>query len=310
MVKQRLLECIQVPSEATYTKSYELQEDHSFRASPLAIVLLDQLQFDYIYLCMLGNDLPFHQVSALDSFVNSIRDVLDLLSGATLDDGVKLLAETDTGQIVAQYLMACLEEEQPLNKDASKLPEVSIVENKLEAIKEHIFRSAGIHNENKAFNNLSNSISRKKSKGKSRSHEESQLSFLELAGNFQLEQENAVDTSVKRHIPIPSLMDSIKSSNTRLEPMIFWALSEIRARGHKLTIASEVERTINQYLTDDHSKVEPTNIARKLRSKPMQDKPWLITHRTGSADKKLYGLSDDWAVYWKNIFDEEPPSLS
>jgi hypothetical protein len=92
--------------------------------------------------------------------------------------------------------------------------------------------------------------------------------------------------------------------------MIFWALLEIKARGQKLTIASEVERAINQYLVDNHSKVEPTNIARKLRSPTMQAKPWLITHRTGVADKKLYGVSDDWDVYWREMFNEEPPTLA
>lgn len=118
-----------------------------------------------------------------------------------------------------------------------------------------------------------------------------------------------VGITIERYVPIPRLMESIKNSNTRLEPMIFWALVEIRARGQYLTSASEVERTINQYLTDDHSKVEPTNIARKLRSKTMQDKPWLNTQRTGIGDKKMYGVFDDWAVYWRNIFDEESPSL-
>jgi hypothetical protein len=283
MVKQRLLECIQVPSEASYTKTYELQEDHSFRASPLAVILLEQLQFDYVYLCMLGNGLPFQQTSVLQNFIDSIKDVTDLLLEANLRDGIKLLAETDSGRIVAQYLTTCLEEEQPLNKDAFKLPEVSIVESKLEIIKEDILKVVGI---NKTQDGESKST-KKKTKSKLSTSKENQLTLLELADTSSLNVENIADAPSKKRIPIPTSMESLKSSNTRLEPMIFWALLEIKARGQKLTIASEVERTINQYLVDDHSKVEPTNIARKLRSPTMQAKPWLITHRTGVADKKL-----------------------
>lgn len=86
--------------------------------------------------------------------------------------------------------------------------------------------------------------------------------------------------------------------------------SRNQSKREKLTIASEVERTINQYLVDDHSKVEPTNIARKLRSSTMQSKPWLITYKTGVADKKLYGVSDGWDIYWREMFNEEPPILA
>lgn len=308
MVKQRLLECIQVPSEASYTKSYELQEEHSFRASPLAVILLEQLQFDYTYLCMLGNDLPFQQTSALQDFINSVKDVIDLLIEANLRDGIKLLAETDSGRIVAQYLMTCIEEEKPLNKEAFKLPEVSIVEKKLEVIKENILRVAGIHNDNKTQSD-ENKPTKRRTKGQANTYKDNQLNLLELAETFQSEEETSTDSLIRKLIPIPNSMESIKNSNVRLEPMIFWALVEIRARGQDLTIASEVERVINQYLVDDHSKVEPTNIARKLRSKTMQGKLWLTTHRTGIADKKLYGVSNDWAVHWKNIFNEEPPNL-
>lgn len=308
MVKQRLLECIQVPSEASYTKNYELQEDHSFRASPLAVVLLEQLQFDYTYLCMLGNDLPFQQISALQDFINSVKEVVDLLVEANLRDGIKLLAETDSGRIVARYLMACIEEEQPLNKEAFKLPEVSIVENKLEVIKENIFRVAGIHSHNQVQDY--SKPTGKEARGKLNRRGEGQLNLLELTESFRLEEETAIDVPVEKHVAIPNSMDSIKNSNIRLEPMIFWALVEIRARGQELTTASEVERIINQYLVDDHSKVEPTNIARKLRSQAMQEKPWLVTRKTGVSDKKVYGLSEDWKLHWRNIFDEESPNLS
>ncbi len=319
MVKQRLLECIQVPTEATYTKSYVLEENHSFRPSPLAVTLIDQIQYNYIYFCMAGNDLPFHSQSALESFLESFKVVVDLLEKATLEEGVSLISETDIGKTVGQYLIDSLQHEQPLNKEALKIPEIFIIEDKLNTIKEGISRLIGIpHSELNAKlgdsdtkrSSISPKSRKRTRKRKGDEEKEGQLSLLkECYISDEINSDHAdklsLKNSNKRLLQVPSSMDKIKKSSTRLEPMIFWALAEIRVKGEKLVPAVEVEKTISQYLTDDHSKVEATNIARKLRSKTMQNKPWLIVYRTGKGDKKLYGLSDDWKFYWEEIFEEK-----
>jgi hypothetical protein len=176
------------------------------------------------------------------------------------------------------------------------------------------------HSESKS--KLENSDGRRRNisqKNKKRTHKkgnnkekEGQLSLLmesDISGHESPLSTDSLtlQSSNKRLLKVPNSMEKIKESSTRLEPMIFWALAEIRAKGENLTLAVEVERTISQYLTDDHSKVESTNIARKLRSKAMQNRSWLITHRTGKGDKKLYGISDNWKTYWKEMFDEDPP---
>lgn len=323
MVKQRLLECIQVPTEATYTKSYVLEENHSFRPSPLAVTLIDQIQYNYIYFCMVGNDLPFHSQPALESFLESFKVIVDLLEKASLEEGVSLISETDIGKIVGQYLIDSLQDEQPLNKEALKIPEIFIVEEKINTIKEGILRLIGLPH-SKTNTKLGGSAAkrspigqknrRRTRKRKNSGENEGQLSLLKEDDisdekSFVHADELPVQSSKKRLLQVPGSMEKIKKSSTRLEPMIFWALAEIRAKGEKLVPAVQVEKTISQYLTDDHSKVEATNIARKLRSKTMQNKPWLIIDRTGEKDKKLYGLSDDWKVYWKEMFDEDLPDL-
>ncbi|MFN9173586.1 MAG: P-loop NTPase fold protein, partial [Synechocystis sp.] len=58
MVRERLLECMEIPAEADFTKNYELEESHSFRPSPLAIVMINQVYFENIYLSIIGRDLP------------------------------------------------------------------------------------------------------------------------------------------------------------------------------------------------------------------------------------------------------------
>lgn len=61
--------------------------------------------------------------------------------------------------------------------------------------------------------------------------EENQLTLLDLTGTSSLNVKNIANIPSERRIPIPAIMEGLKSSNTRLEPMIFWALVEIKARG-------------------------------------------------------------------------------
>lgn len=316
MVKQRLLECIQVPTEATYTKDYILEEDHSFRPSPLALTLIDQIQYDYTYLCMLGHDLPFHNQSILESFLKSFKVITELLEGASLKEGVSLLSETDTGKTVGQYLISCLKDEQPLSKEAFKVPEISIVEEKIGIVKQGFLELIGISSAEftPKRDGSRESDSNVKPKRKRKLENEDQLSLLSQDSAVDSKESNPLNGMTlqdpcKRVLKIPSSMEKVKSSSTRLEPMIFWALSELRAKGEKMSAAVEVERVINQYLTDDHSKVESTNIARKLRSKTMQNKPWLVTSMTGKKDRKLYSICDEWKIYWQEIFEDDAPDL-
>jgi hypothetical protein len=114
----------------------------------------------------------------------------------------------------------------------------------------------------------------------------------------------------KNIVQIPTSLVSSRGKRSWV-PCIFWALVELRARGETLTTGSAITRVINQYLVNDLSKAEPTNISRSLRSSILQSQSWLISHhpKPGSK-KKLYGLSDDWSRYWEDLFEEAPPELN
>ena len=100
-------------------------------------------------------------------------------------------------------------------------------------------------------------------------------------------------------VRVPTELANTQIAPQGLAPKIFWALVDLRDRGKKRVTGAEIAKIINQYLVDDLTKVEPTNISKALRGKALQSQPWLITEEI-TARKKLYGLSDCWQDHWVN----------
>lgn len=297
MVRERLLECMEIPSEADFTKNYELEESHSFRASPLAIVMLKQVYFNNIYLSMIGNELPFHRSNAFEKFIGAVRDVITMLSEESLNKaGVDLLSETRADSIVARYLVETFEEEKPIGDVLMHFPEVSTTEEKLRDIVAQLLRIAGV-----SLPNRLPEIVREVSPTQEQDPQVFQLSLFEDIENHKPLQEI-------NSIQVPTELADIHIAPRGLAPKVFWALVELRARGRKQVTGSEITRIINQYLVDDLNKVEPTNISKALRGKALQSQAWLRTEHIAPR-KKLYQLSDNWRSYWEQTFKDAPPTL-
>lgn len=300
MIRERLLECMEIPSEADFTKNYELGETHSFRASPLAIVMLDQVCLDDVYITMVGRNLPFHRANSFEKFIESVREVINLISEESLNkDGVDLLSETGANSVVARYLVESYEEEKPIGDILMHFPEISTTEEKLKTIITQLLEISGIN----VPKQLSETIREVREVPRIRELEQRvfQTSLFE-----DLESSNASQEA--NSIRIPTELSDAQLALRGLAPKIFWALVELRARGKKQVTGSEIARIINQYLVDDLSKVEATNISKALRGKALQSQEWLMTDEIAFR-KKLYGLSDNWRNYWKQFFGDDPPIL-
>ncbi|MBE8999706.1 hypothetical protein IQ274_16050 [Nostoc sp. LEGE 12447] len=297
MVRERLLECMEIPSEADFTKNYELEESHSFRTSPLTVVMIKQVYFDNIYLSMIGRELPFHKSKAFEKFCDAVRDVITIVSEESLNKtGVDLLSETEANSIVARYLVESFEEEKPIGEVLMHFPEVATTEEKLRDMITKLLRVAGVALPNRLPETISEIVSTKK--------QEAQVFQLSLFEDFEkptlLQETNSIQ--------VPHELADIQTAPRSLAPKIFWALVELRARGKKQVTGSEIANIINQYLVDDINKVEPTNISKALRGKALQSQSWLNTEEIASR-KKLYGLSDNWRSYWEQTFNEQSPTL-
>lgn len=298
MVRERLLECMEIPAEADFTKNYELEESHSFRPSPLAVVMVKQVCFENIYLSTIGYNLPFHKSSSFEKFINAVQDIITIISEEPLNKtAIDLLCETQAARIVARYLVESFEEEKPITNASLYFPEVATTEEKLKDIISQLLKVIGVSVPNQLPINISR-ISHKSTEEKL----EFQLSLFEN-NNEQVKSQQDLDS-----IKVPIELINVQAVSWSLVPKIFWAMVALRARGNKQVTGSEISRMINQYLVDDINKVEPTNISKSLRGKVLQSQDWLRTEHLGSR-KKLYELSDTWHIYWEKTFNEPAPIL-
>jgi predicted type IV restriction endonuclease/energy-coupling factor transporter ATP-binding protein EcfA2 len=301
MVRERLLECMEIPVETDFTKNYELEESHYFRASPLAVVMLKYVYCNSIYLTMVGRELPFHQINSFENFVKAVQDIINILSEESLNkDGIDLLLETKSDSIVARYLVERFEEEQPIVNIATYyFPEVSTTEEKIKNIISQLLKVAGV--------SVPDQMAEKNNRVFSIKTQDKDSQPLQLSLVF----ENFHDPEMPQEtnsVRVPNELTNAHIDRKGLAPKIFWSLVEWRARGKKQVTGSEIAQMINRYLLDDLTKVEQTNISKALRGKALQTQSWLRTEQTAQR-KKLYGLSDCWHTYWIEFFKEEPPPI-
>jgi Cdc6-like AAA superfamily ATPase len=298
MVRERLLECMEIPAEADFTKNYELEELHSFRPSPLAVVMINQVYAENIYLSMIGRELPFYKSNTFDKFINSVRDLISILSEQSLNRaGVDLLSETEAYRIVSRYLVESFEEEKPIGDIAMKLPEVAVTEGKLRDMINQLLKVAGI------------SIPNRLPEASIEIHVEPvQHAIFQQLSFFKEDIEETESLQEHNSIQVPSELVDIQQEMRGLAPKIFWALVELKARGRNQVTGTDIARIVNQFLVDDINKVEPTNISKALRGKALQSQDWLKTEEIASR-KKLYSLSDTWPIYWQQTFKEILPIL-
>jgi hypothetical protein len=299
MVRERLLECMEIPAEADFTKNYELEESHSFRPSPLSVVMISQVCFENIYLAMVGRDLPFHKSNTFEKFIGAVQDILAILSDESLNKvGVDLISETEADRIVARYLVKSFEEEKPIGDVSMHFPEVATTEEKLKNMISQLLKVAGVA--------VSYRLPKNVNKTATEVSQEETVFQTSLFENQDVEDSKS--QQALNNIQVPLELTDVQMASRGLAPKIFWALVELRARGRKQVTGSEIAKMINHYLVDDINKVEPTNISKALRGKALQSQDWLRTEHIASR-KKLYGLSDTWRSYWEQTFKETAPIL-
>jgi hypothetical protein len=296
MVRERLLECLEAPSAAEYTKDYELEDHHSFRISPLAVTILEQVQYDYIYLCLLGNELPFQNQKVFDEFIIATKEISSFLAEEALDrESLKLLFDTEAGRIVARYLASAFREEQPLGNATMQMPGIAATEQELKSIVNNMLKIAG-------------------DAGNSEPTQSAPLQHKPQPMTLQLElfdSSQYTKPSNSLNIQVPVRLADIRIRTSELAPKIFFALVILGQMKEKFVTGANIANVINQYMVDDLNKVESSNISKALRGETLKSQAWLIkTKAPNSTKKNLYSLSDDWQSHWEEIFKEKPPNFA
>ena len=279
------LECLEGPSEEDFTGKYKVLHTHSFRPSPLAIVLVEQIIKEKIFLCLIGNNLPFHNPTTIESYESSLMEIYESLGTDHLErEVIDLIPEAKLGKIVSTYLLTMYDKEQPPENLLNHVPEIGATETKLLELVKAL----------RAFAEVQMPLPQRKEQA-------TQLTlFVTESPDVQ---KNLAD---KTHIP--ASIDKTRVNRSEQAPLIFWALVALKKSGHNLATGTEITEVINEYLVDDHHKKAPNNISRSLRSENLQSQPWLLTKHV-SPRKKLFGLKENWEIYWLEIFGEPAPEV-
>lgn len=281
MVRERLIECLDIPSEGDSTKLYELVNKHRFRISPLGVVMLDKICYHPVYITLVGRSTPFHDQAKLTAFCHSLEDLFSLLKGEDrlTSDFLDLMQASDCHKLFAQYLIEAFEDEKPLGNIAAHYTEIHAAENRVETLIALLQKISGIESKPRRMKAV-----------KFDQHDQGVL-FSAIHDESSM---------ITRDL----LLDEHICSNV-LEPKIFWALVRLFKQNRVRVRGSEIAKTLNQFLLDDLHHVESSNISKALRGEHMKQVPWLL--QQGDSRNKTFSLSDCWHNYWNSYMKGIPP---
>ena len=136
LVREKLLECLEAPVSEDFTKNYTPSRNHTFRVSPLAVILVQEIIQEPTYLCLIGNELPFYDARRFDSYVDSLKKLLSSLDDECFERSAidLLLDSTDIGKVIVKYLLEMYEIEKLSSNQIGNVSEVFSTENKLQEI--------------------------------------------------------------------------------------------------------------------------------------------------------------------------------
>lgn len=293
LVRERMLECVEFPVDSEFAQKYELAEEHSFRASPLAVVLCRSVQYSRSYLAVAGWNLSFLDEDRYDEFVAEGRNVRDVAGEATdTPVSVALLAHSTLPDIVVSYLHDITASERLINAQMRNRSETTLVEHEIERIQRKWEEMVPDLAEALAPSTTTNSS------------EIIPQTTLPLFDDFEPEEAEF------RAIPRPATLGSARlDGRSRTGALILWALAALRANNRNVVSGTEITNIINEYGVDDHSRVLSTNVSRTLRSELLRSKAWLrCFERNGMPPR--YGLQAGWEEAWRQVFGEAPTLAS
>lgn len=279
MVRDRLLECVDVPSEMDFTAHYDVSPDHSYRASPLGVVILKSVLSAPAYIGAVGYSVPIHSDEELTLIMNGYESLLSLAGEAPLDRHVlSLLADDSVYRPVAQYLLDAVSSEQIVSDAIS--PAVQNVERYIE---EHVMLPLrDLLSPNESALPVTRSVARETNQPVA------QLGIFDRPINV-----------VETRLQVPFGIENMRIGTSKYAPKIFWALHMLLLQGRSYVTGSEIAQVINQHLVEDE--LAPPNVSRALRGEELLKQPWLSVSYIGKRPR--FSLSNGWELHWRKVFE-------
>jgi GTPase SAR1 family protein len=296
-VRQRLVECVEIPTDGDDIVVFNITEGETFRISPLGSIILQEILCEQTYLALLASELPFHDLESYKKIKIEYEEVLSYMSDKSnhelLKDGIDLLSKSQLPKEVGWYLS----EQYKLENIASgtnNLSEIRLTEDKLKKFIQVINSyqkplSPKISNPNQYTLGLSEPLDNI------------------AANSLQNSQPFAIEPELVKEL-IPANLESLKVENSEFIPLVFCALVVRKFIGFESSFGVDITKTINDYLVEEGNKKETTNVSRSLRSPKFKSLPWLLIREDQHPKFKMFSLNNSWPEYWEKYF-KEPPKL-
>jgi hypothetical protein len=295
-VRQRLIECVETPTDGDDTVTFNISDGEIFRISPLGSILLQEILSEKTYLALVAVELPFHSEEAFNQIKQEYEEVLSYMGDKAkheiLKDGIDLLANSQLPIAVGSYLAEQYKLENITSAGANALSEIRLTEDKLQSF---------IHtikiNRNTPHKNIANP-------------DQFTLGLtdpLEIVSASPMSTDNhnlAEPELVKELIPVN--MNLVKINNSEFATLVFCALVVRKFLGNESSFGTDIAKTINTYLVDEDNTKESTNVSRALRSVKFKSLPWLLIRTDLHPKFKTFSLQENWETYWEEYFGETP----
>lgn len=293
-IKERLIECLELPSDSDYNKNYQYDPKQTVRISPLGVSLILDISFNSIYVSLIALNLPFHEIQPFDELKQNYELVSSYMSddreSKISRDGIDIILKSDLAKISSNYIIKEYEKEKLSLNQLKNQTEVYITEDKLSNII-------------KLLNNLADNV---KSYRKSKKDCVEQF-CLELDLDCLEKEHNKKIISVSKIIP-PNF-ELLTQNSSEYLVLIFIALVIQTSKNIECSSGIELTKIINKYLVASDNQKYPNNVSRALRSEKLKNQGWLLIRSDMHHKFKKFALSDCWKDHWIEIFQITPPDI-
>ncbi len=293
-VKQKLIECLEIPSEDESLRHFNLNMGKTYRLSPLGLLFLNQIVGDKVYRSLISVTLPIHSATKFDDFKNEFTEINSYMSDSNeylmFKEGLDIVVDSKLCTLTESYLHHELSIERVLSESFLNCStELQLTERRLK----EVFTPRGNGSSGLVLSH-SNTTSTP------------QVTSGQISMDFGQGEEDSFDVVEKDHTEFIANLnynfDSGKHNGTEYIPLVFCALRLKQIEGKDFCNGADLTKIINDFIVSDDNKKLPNNVSRALRSKKLKEQEWLQIRSDLHPKHKMFGLGKEWKNYWDEIF--------
>jgi AAA ATPase domain len=286
LVRERLVECLEIPAGADHARLYAIKEQHSFRLSALGLLLITEMVKQKPFLAAAGWSVSYLDQDAYTDYLEEANVVRSLVSEgpASVAD---LLANSRLPEIVAAYIYDVCADEVIQNQALAGHSDVAGIESELQRI---------VNSWLEIFPSLNEEVV------VAESDHGTELS------STQTKFEWAQNAQEVRPTPKPkNLLEATLQDRSGIAAQILWVLVDAARHGITKLTGKQIAERINKLIRGEDRAVLATNVSRALRGRLLRSQPWLGVSHDRTHEKPRYSLQSGWEDAWRQTFASPVP---